>query len=52
MANVTTIVVLLAFAFTTLVEEPGTAIALVVILLLGVVLDFWWKSRRGVAPTS
>jgi hypothetical protein len=30
-----------------LAEEPGTAVALVVILLLGVGLDLWWKSRRG-----
>jgi amino acid transporter len=47
LAEVTTVVVLLSFAFTTLAEEPGTAVALVVILLLGVGLDLWWKSRRG-----
>ncbi len=47
LADVTTIVVLVAFAFTTLVDEPGTAVALVVILALAVVLDLWWKSRRG-----
>lgn len=46
LANVTTLVVLVAFAFTTLVEEPGTAVALVVILVLGVVLDLVWKRRR------
>jgi amino acid transporter len=46
LANVTTLVVLAAFAVTTLVEEPGTAVALVVILLLGVVLDVVWKRRR------
>ena len=39
LADLTTVVVLVAFAVTTLVEEPGTAVALVVILLLGVVLD-------------
>ena len=43
----TTVVVLVAFAFTTLVDEPATAVALVVILVLAVVLDLWWKSRRG-----
>jgi amino acid transporter len=47
LANVSTLVVLAAFATTTLVEEPGTAVALVVILLLGVVLDLLWKRRRG-----
>ena len=47
LANVTTLVVLAAFATTTLVDEPGTAVALVVILLLGVVLDVVWKRRRG-----
>jgi amino acid transporter len=47
LANVTTSVVLVAFAATTLVEEPGTAVALVVILSLGVVLDLTWKRRRA-----
>ncbi len=46
LAEVTTVVVLLSFALTTLVDEPATAVALVVILLLGVGLDLWWKSRR------
>jgi amino acid transporter len=46
LAEVTTVVVLIAFALTTLVEEPWTAVALVAILLLGVGLDLWWKSRR------
>lgn len=47
LAIVTTVVVLLAFATTTLVDEPGTAIALVVILALAVVLDLAWKRVRG-----
>ena len=47
LANLTTVVVLVAFALTTLVEEPGTAVALVAILLLGIVLDFVWKRRRN-----
>jgi len=47
LANVATLVVLAAFATTTLVDEPGTAVALVVILLLGVALDLMWKRRRG-----
>ena len=47
LADVTTVIVLIAFALTTLVEEPGTAVALLVILALAIVADFWWKSRRG-----
>jgi amino acid transporter len=47
LADLTTVVVLAAFAVTTLVDEPGTAVALVAILLLSVVLDVVWKSRRG-----
>jgi amino acid transporter len=47
LAETTTVVVLVSFALTTLVDEPATALALVVILLLGVGLDLWWKSRRG-----
>ncbi len=43
---ITTAVVLLTFAFTTLVEEPATAVAIVVILALSVVLDLVWKRRR------
>ena len=35
LANLATIIVLVAFAFTTLVEEPGTAVALLAILALG-----------------
>jgi amino acid transporter len=46
LAEVTTLVVLAAFAVTTLVDEPGTAIALVVILALSVALDVAWKRRR------
>jgi hypothetical protein len=39
-------VVLLTFAFTTLVDEPATAVALAVILLLSVALDIGWKRIR------
>ena len=48
LADITTLVVLAAFAVTTLVEEPGTAVALVAILVLSVGLDLVWKSRRAV----
>jgi amino acid transporter len=43
----TTVIVLVTFAFTTLVDEPATALALVAILVLSIVLDLWWKRRRG-----
>jgi amino acid transporter len=46
----TTAVVLITFAFTTLVDEPETAVALVVIVLLSVVLDFAWKRSRDARP--
>lgn len=52
LANLTTLVVLGAFAATTLVEEPGTAIALVVILALSVALDLIWKLRRPGSPSA
>lgn len=39
-------VVLVTFAFTTLPEEPGTAVALVVILALSVIVDLIWKRTR------
>jgi amino acid transporter len=46
-AITSTVVVLLTFALTTLVEEPATAVALAVIVLLGVALDVGWKRVRG-----
>lgn len=39
-------IVLVAFALTTLVDEPGTAVAMLVILVISVVLDLIWKQRR------
>ena len=47
LAVASTVIVLVSFVFTTLVEEPGTAVALVVILLVSVALDFWWKRARA-----
>ena len=47
----TAVIVLVAFAVTTLVEEPATAVALVVILVLSVVLDLLWKRARDRART-
>ncbi|MGH8834083.1 MAG: APC family permease [Actinomycetes bacterium] len=51
LAIVTTVVVLVTFAFTTLVDEPGTAIALLVILILSIALEFGWKRVRDARPT-
>jgi amino acid transporter len=45
-AVASTVVVLLTFALTTLVEEHGTAVALAVIILLSVALDVGWKRIR------
>lgn len=50
-ALITLVATLLSFAATTLVEEPGTALAFLVLLALAVVLDLWWK-RRLVADKS
>jgi amino acid transporter len=46
LAIVTTVVVLVTFAFTTLVDEPASAVALMVILLLSIALDVGWKRTR------
>jgi amino acid transporter len=45
-AITSTVVVLLTFALTTLVDEPATAAALAVIVLLSVALDVGWKRVR------
>ena len=52
-ADLATVVVLVSFTVTTLVDEPGTLVAMIVILVLSVVLDLAWKSRavRHPAPT-
>jgi amino acid transporter len=42
-----TVAVLVTFATTTLVDEPATAAALVVIVGVSIALDALWKSRRG-----
>ena len=50
-AITSTVVVLLTFAVTTLVDEPATAAALGVIVLLSVALDVGWKRiREGRIP--
>jgi amino acid transporter len=46
LATVSTFVVLVAFALTTLVNEPGTAVAIVAIVVISVAVDLVWKRRR------
>jgi amino acid transporter len=43
MALATTGIAFLTFVFTTLDSEPASVVALVLILLVSVTLDFWWK---------
>ena len=45
-AIASTVIVLVTFAVTTLVDEPATAVALVAILVLSVLLDLGWKRSR------
>jgi amino acid transporter len=52
LADLCTVVVLVMFAVTTLVDEPGTAVALVVLLVMAVILDLVWKSRRTSTPVQ
>jgi hypothetical protein len=52
LAIATTVVVLVTFAVTTLVDEPATAVALTAILLLSIALDVGWKRTRDAAPGS
>ena len=40
-------IVLVTFVFTTLIHEPASIVTLVVIVALGVALDFGWKHRRS-----
>jgi hypothetical protein len=55
LAILSTVIVLVTFAATTLVEEPATAVTLVAILVLSVAIDLAWKrsrARRGAARTA
>jgi amino acid transporter len=51
-AVTSTVVVLLTFALTTLVEEPATAVALAVIVLFSIALDLGWKRVRDARVPS
>ena len=46
LALASTVIVLVTFVFTTLVDEPATAVLLVVILVVSVGLDIGWKRVR------
>jgi amino acid transporter len=52
LAIASAVIVLVTFAFTTLVEEPATAVALLVILLMSSALDLGWKHRRPDSPAA
>jgi amino acid transporter len=51
---ITVLVTLLVFTFVTLVDEPATAIALVVFLVLAVIVDRFWREIRTLqtAPSA
>lgn len=50
-ALLTLLATLFSFATTTLAEEPGTAAALILLLVLAVALDLWWKKSLGRAES-
>jgi hypothetical protein len=51
LAILTSSVAFLAFLVTTLDTEPASVLTLLIILLLSVALEFWWKRVRE-TPTS
>ena len=51
-AIASTVVVLVTFAVTTLVDEPATAVAMVAILVLSILLDLGWKRSRDADPVA
>jgi hypothetical protein len=52
LAVVSTVTVLVAFTLTTLVDEPKTLVAMVVIVALSIVADLLWKRSRGGTGTT
>ena len=50
LAVVSTAIVLVTFAFTTLVDEPATAVTIVAILIASVIIDWQWTRTRDAAP--
>ena len=51
-AVATTVAVLVAFVFTSLVDEPATAVTLVAITVGSIAIDAWWKHRRDSADQT
>ena len=51
-AAFTTVSVLVAFVFTSLVDEPATAVTLVAITASSIAIDAWWKHRRDSADRT
>jgi L-asparagine transporter-like permease len=51
LAEVCTVAVLVNFVITTLVHEPGTMIAIGVVLVVSIGLDIAWKRARPQTPT-
>jgi len=49
LAIASTVVVLVTFIFTTLVDEPATMLTLLGILVVSVVIDYFWKQKRASA---
>jgi amino acid transporter len=52
LAIATAVIVLVSFTFTTLVDEPATAVALVVILVASIVGDRVWKRARSAGEST
>jgi len=52
LAVASSMIVLITFVFTTLVHEPGTMIAIVVITALSIAIDYGWKQRRPAVTTE
>ena len=49
LAIASTVIVLVTFIFTTLVDEPATMLTLLGILVVSVVIDYFWKQKRASA---
>lgn len=52
LAVTTTGIVLATFVVTTLVNEPGTLVAILVIVGVSLVIDLLWKRKRDAAPAA
>jgi predicted tellurium resistance membrane protein TerC len=50
-ALLATVIVLVTFAVTTLVEEPSTIVAIIAVLVLSIGADIGWKHSRDAHVT-